>query len=437
MLLPAQIRGLFRGRPRPLPATAFLAGLLLAFLVVYLYSQRWVILYKDDAVAYFPPPEAHGGWRTNIEGRFIRKLGMKAAELEAFGQYSQSVPGGGRCGTLVIKNGWIVGEWYKNEHNLPGPTRDLPMYLSSNGKSLALALFGIMVKDGREGRIPLAIDRHDRLYDQRWLAEGFPLSDPRKAEITFEQVFQHVSGLCPERTAANRIVEQGRNDWRDYRAWVLGHDRRYPQTASLYFDPGRPEGWRGTGTDAGGTLRAELYSEQYGSHLQAYSSLAFCHLGLVFQNVYGMDAGDLLRDRLLAPLGISQFAFNDQPAKDIKWFSGGGLKLTTRDYGRFAYFLLRDGRWKQERLVPEGWIEHFRGSTRYSNMRSNANGVFGKQYPADMFQIWGAGLNWAFIVPSLDLIALRTSKVDMDLHDEVQADFLKFLFAAVEGYRSE
>ena len=105
--------------------------------------------------------------------------------------------------------------------------------------------------------------------------------------------------------------------------------------------------------------------------------------------------------------------------------------MIPRDYARFAYLLSRDGRWGETQIAPSGWVERFRTSSAYPNVRSNIDGVFGKQYPADMFRIAGSGLNWAFIVPSLDLIALRTGRADNRMWQEVEAKFLKLLFASV------
>ena len=105
--------------------------------------------------------------------------------------------------------------------------------------------------------------------------------------------------------------------------------------------------------------------------------------------------------------------------------------MTPRDYARFAYFLLRDGRWKEEQIVPASYIQRFRTSAQYPNIRSNQDGYFGEQYPKDMFRIAGSGLNWAFMVPSLDLIALRTGRASNAIWDEVQQEFLRKAFAAV------
>lgn len=366
---------------------------------------------------YFPPPETEGGWRKDTNPDFVRGEGLDPNRLEEFGRYNLSVPNtnwqpyADYQGILVIKDGWIVGEWY----NTP-EARNFKTYLSSNGKAVAAICFGIMAQDSRNGQISLKIGPRSKLYDRNWIPEAFPLSDPSKAQITFEQVLRHTSGICPERTGMGEAIEQGRNDWTDYEDWLLGHDAQWPQTGHIYFPPGQPEGWAG--------------KEVWAEHEGGYSSVAFGHLGLILANVYQKPAGEFLWDRLLEPIGFEGIDFHAPPSEEIQWFSAGGLRMTPRDYARFSYFLLRDGRWNDHQIVDASWVEKFRKSTAYINIRSNHDGFFGP-YPKDMFRIAGSGLNWAFIVPSLDLIAIRTGRANNGQWDEVEQQFLQKLFAAV------
>lgn len=368
---------------------------------------------------YFPAPETQGGWRKNTGADFVRSLGLNPERLEEFGRYNLSVPNGtwtpysNYQGILVIKNGWIVGEWY----NVP-EAQTFPTYLSSNGKAVSIAAFGMVLEDVRLGSLPFTLSESSPLYDRRWLPEGFPLSDARKEGITFEHVFQHTSGLCPERTASGEDVEAGRDEWTDYVSWVVGQAEQWPQTARLYFPPGHIEGYEG--------------KERSGQHYQAYSSVAFCHIGLVLESIYGQPAHQFIWDRLLQPLGFGAVDYHSPPDSKHRWFSAGGLRMTPRDYARFAYFLIHDGRWGDQQLVQASWIQKFRNSSRYANIRSNVDGVFGDQYPAEMFRIAGSGLNWAFMIPSKQLIAVRTGRASNSRWQEVEKKFLEHLFQVLD-----
>ena len=202
--------------------------------------------------AYFPPPESEGGWRKNTDPDFIRSLGVDPVKLEEFGKYNMSLYShSGKKGCIVIKNGWIVGEWYEGtgaETYLNG--------IASNSKAWAMLLFGILATEDPRFSV------ESKVYDPRWLPEGFPLSDPRKSEITFEHIFKHTSGILSESTGDTNSAD----NW-NFQMYTVGRDQNYPESASLYSDPG-------TKSD--------------------YSSVAYNHLTLVFRNATGMFAKDYL-----------------------------------------------------------------------------------------------------------------------------------------------
>src|SRR3954468_24140069 len=98
-------------------------------------------------VSYFPPSEANGGWRQTTRANKSRSLGMEPTGLAALGSYAMSLPyerySTGVSGyalqnkaVLVIKNGWIVGEYYNGTS-----ARTAVYYLASNGKTFAMMLF--------------------------------------------------------------------------------------------------------------------------------------------------------------------------------------------------------------------------------------------------------------------------------------------------------
>ncbi len=369
---------------------------------------------NSKSIDYFPPPKKNGGWRKNVDPDFVRSLGMDKERLEEFGAYNLSVPNktnwkpySEHKGVMVIKNGWIVGEWYEGDKS-----DTFLQYLASNGKSFAMVCLGIIFEECKKGRLPFKIDLESKVYDPSWLPEGLPLSDPRKSEITFSHIFKHCSGLCPESEEAGRYQQD-----KNFSLWVLGKEPKYNETRSLYYEPGRPEQFAGN----------------------TYTSIGFQHLGLVIPHLIGKPAHEFLWERFLEPIGFSGIDYF-QPAHEwsvgkenakMKWHAAGGLRMTPRDYGRFAYLLLRNGRWEDQQVVPAQWMSRLSTASEYPNFQSNEDGRFGVRYPKDMFRIYGSGLSWAFMVPSLDLIALRTSRADNAHLDEVQKKFLQTLFDAV------
>ncbi|MFC2076547.1 serine hydrolase domain-containing protein [candidate division KSB1 bacterium] len=347
---------------------------------------------------YYPPPETEGGWRVVSGPEQVRSLGLDPEKLEEFGRYNLSIKSSsGVKGCIVIKDGWVVGEWYEGEG-----AETFQNYISSNGKAWGMLLYGILMEEAEKGNLPFSLGLGSKLYDKRWLAEGFPLSDPRKAEITFEQLFKHRSGILPESAGDTRWGP----DW-DFRSYTVGHDPDYPKSAKLLFDPG---------TD------------------YDYSSVSFNHLSLVFRNITGVKSSEYLWQKMLEPIGFGEVSYWDHEGMgDYDWAPSGqtGPKMTTRDYARLAYLLLRSGRWADEQIFTADYLEIFTSSPDYPNIRSNIDSYFGDQYPKDLFRTGGSGLNWAYVVPSLDLVAVRTSRASNALWDEVKINFLQKLFAAL------
>ncbi|NLD43592.1 MAG: serine hydrolase [Chloroflexi bacterium] len=360
---------------------------------------------------YYPPPESRGGWRTNTDPAFLRSLGLDPDGIRALLEWNVAIPAAPwepydrYAASLVIKDGWLVGEAY----NVPA-ARTFRQYLASNGKAFSIGLFGLLVEEGAAGRARHAVDLASPLYDRRWLPEGWPLSDPRKAAITFEQVFTHSTGILPE----DREQERNNPAVADFVAYTLGHDAAHPEARDLYYDPGHPERYAGS----------------------AYSSVAFNHLAMVLPHLTGLPAHRALEERLLAPLGIEAPDYNISPAWNPpgpgnRWAPCGALRLAPRDYARYAYLLLRDGAWQGQSLIPQGYLRRFTRGVDAPNTLSNAAGAFGPQYPRDMFRIAGSGLSMAFMVPSHDLIWLRTSRAPNERRDEVVSRSLEMLFAAL------
>ena len=315
----------------------------------------------------------------------------------------------------IIGDGWVIGEWYAHKGE-----ESEKVYVASVGKSFTLACFGIAVRDGISDNSPVAVDRSSKLYDKRWLQLGFPLSDPRKQEITFEQVFRHTAGFGPE----GLKDESGRNQWKNYRAWVVGRDPRWPQTQKLFYSPGHPQEF------------AE--HERWGDHEGTYSSLGFAHIGLVLSKLYSMPASEFLWSRLLEPIGFSGIEFYNPPSPpEIKWFTGGGLKMRPIDLARFAYLMLHNGNWDGEQLLPEEWVESFVSTPYYQNLRSNVDGYLGERYPKDMYRMFGSGGNFVFIIPSLDMIVVRTGRLHNFFLEKLQHDFLRRAFNMIPAYRTD
>jgi hypothetical protein len=363
--------------------------------------------------SYFPPSEANGGWRKRTTSAEVRALGMDAARLSQLGQYLMAQPyenyATGVSGykpsnkaAIVVKGGWIVGEYY----NQSGANRAL-YYLASNGKTMAMLLTGHVA----QYRPELNLTTGSKLYDRRWLPEGFPLSDPGKSSITFDQMFRHSSGIIPE--DAHQIASgavQTESTW-DFAPFTVGKDAQWPQSARLWFSPGDLSDYSGGRT---------------------YSSVAFNHLSLIFENVSGKEAGQYLESALLKPIGVGRVAYKVTSGMDgTRFAAAGNALMAARDFMRVGYLMLHEGSWNGRRLFSSSWIRRFTGSTAYPNLRSNRDCRYGAKYPRDLYKTTGSGVNWVIVVPSLDLLLTYNGRTPRSRSAEIERESLKRLFAAV------
>lgn len=362
---------------------------------------------------YFPPSEAVGGWRKATDSTQILGLGVDAGKLAGLGSYLTSLPyesyNTGVSGyspsnkaAIVVKNGWIVGEYYNQASAATGV-----YYLASNGKTFAMLLAGHMAREYPQHGFGLA----SQLYDQRWLPQGLPVTDARKADITFDQVFRHTSGIIPEveDPIASSAVQPG-TTW-NFAPVTVGTDADYPVTAPLYFAPGEPSTYTKGST---------------------YSSVAFNHFSLIFSNVTGLEASVYLHRAILEPIGVGRMAYKRTTGMgDYVWATAGNGLSSARDFARLGYLMLHEGRWDGIEIFEAAWLRQFTTSPVYRNIRSNVDCRWGNKFPSDMYRTTGSGQNWALVVPSLDLVLTFNGRTPKSLASAIDATSLNKLFAAV------
>ena len=109
-------------------------------------------LRADDAKPkhYFPPPESKGGWRSLLpatgdpdaaqKAKIANTTGVDWDKLEE--AWKVNAESDGSSGLLVIRHGYIVGEWYKDADK----AKAFNIYSSS--KAYTSLAFGMLLADG-------------------------------------------------------------------------------------------------------------------------------------------------------------------------------------------------------------------------------------------------------------------------------------------------
>src|SRR5262245_52696134 len=151
---------------------------------------------------YFPPPESKGGWRSLLptggipddkQKEEIRLLaGIDWDKLQE--AWVLNAAQEGATGLLIIRRGYVVGEWYKD------CDKEKAFNIYSSSKAYTSVALGLLLANFGNLALPngkkLTLDT--KVCNEEWLPETLPLPDPRKAAITVRNLLNMASGIGGE-----------------------------------------------------------------------------------------------------------------------------------------------------------------------------------------------------------------------------------------------
>ena len=265
---------------------------------------------------------------------------------------------------LVARHGKLVAENY-----FGGASSATVFDLRSVTKSVVSILTGIAIQNGSLPNVdatvgayidaPYSLDAGDRAVSVRQL-------------LTMSSRYQW-----------------NENSADDYNLWVLSTDH-------VQFLLDRRQ------TDPAGTF--------------TYNSAAVNLLGQVLQDAVAKPLPDFATEVLFQPIGITSVRWEDLEPNMVN--AGSGIKMTAPDLLRFGQLLLQRGRSASRQVVPESWIDA--GTTPQFNWREQYGAQRGTTYgylwwvaqpPATVATFaWGYGGQFAYVVPSLDLVVVATTE---------------------------
>ncbi len=284
----------------------------------------------------------------------IDPAGLETARAYAF------APERHTQGVVVVHGGEIVAEWYAE-----GADADSWAASWSMAKSVTGAVVGIAID---EGAIP-GVDEPMSTYIDGWAGTD-------REDIRLEDVLQMSSGL----------------DW----------DEAYSGTASDSEVIRMVAGEAHQLTFAASRPLADPPGTRFN-----YSSGDAMLLSGVVEAATGEPLGDYARRALLDRIGMEPVDW---------WADVDGHTLgyccfdtTSRDFARLGLLYLRDGRWGDEQVVPEEWVEASLAPGPASD------GAYGYQWwlgdpdgvPEDHFSAQGHDGQTIDVIPSLDLVVVR------------------------------
>lgn len=266
---------------------------------------------------------------------------------------------------LVVYKDQIIAEKYDQ-----GFEKDTRMHGWSMTKSITSTIYGVLQTQGR-------IDIHSETGIEQWM------NDERK-KITYSNLLQMNSGL----------------------EWVEGYFSFRSDATPMIFQAedmgqsqidkpltGKPdESWyysSGTTNLLSGPLLKNIFNDQ-----QEY--LDFWYRELI--DKIGMHSAIIETDMSGTYIG-SSYGF-----------------ATTRDWAKFGLLYLKEGNWNGEQILDTTWVKYASTPTNTSKGRYgaqfwlNAGGHF-PDAPRDMYSCNGFQGQYVFIIPSKDLVIVRTGLI--------------------------
>jgi CubicO group peptidase (beta-lactamase class C family) len=268
---------------------------------------------------------------------------------------------------LVTRNGYIVSENYFGEG---GAT--IPHDLQSTTKSIASVMTGIAMDKGY-------FNINDKVVNLFSNYSNIQNVDVYKSAITVENVLTQKHGFY----------------WREV---PLSNDTNTPMIASSDWIK----------------FVLDLPMAATPGTLFNYSTGNSALMGGMIKAKTPYKPEDFAKAFLFDPIGITS---QDWWCKDAKGMihTGGCLKLTSQDLARFGFLILNNGKWNGQQIVSKTYLDAAYNPQTYNQF----HGSYGYQMwlvPATVngHTYWmrssvGAGGQYTFVVPELDLVVVSTA----------------------------
>ena len=320
-------------------------------------------------------------WRS---GAVASDVDGRGVDAEFAAQFGNSDLYGETLAFIVVHRGVVVAERYASTVD---PTTRLISW--SMAKSITDALVGMCVKDGL-----LALDEPARI--SVWASD-------ERSGITLEHLLQMRSGLrwvedYVDGESSDVIAMLFGTGKDDHAAYAIGCPLRHEPGSTWEYSSGT--------TNVIARIVGDVLGDRAGSH----------------------ERMDGLHRRLFGTLGMDA----DPRFDAAGTFVGSSyVYASARDFARFGYLYLRDGVWGDERLLPEGWVDHARRQHVVDTDSTLGYGSHWWTLPEEPDALVASGYEGQHIVvcPSRDLVVVRLGKTVADLRPNVLASLRRVIAA--------
>ena len=320
-------------------------------------------------------------WST---GELTGEVDASLVEMELDAEMADASRFGQTLALVIVHRGRLVAERYAQSVT---PATTLISW--SMAKSITDALVGMCVGDGLVSLdAPAAVDA--------WKHDG-------RSTITMQHLLEMRSGL-------RWVEDYVDGETSDVIAMLFGDGKgdhaAYAVACPLESPPGSSWVYSSGTTNVITRILGDAVGDRDGSH----------------------ERMDGLLGRLFATLGMVA-----EPRFDgAGTFVGSSyVYASARDFARFGYLYLRDGVWGDERLLPEGWVDHAR---RQHVIDADSGLGYGSHWwtlPEEPDALVASGYEGQHIVvcPSRDLVVVRLGKTSAELRPNVLASLRRLVAA--------
>src|SRR5690606_24685916 len=261
---------------------------------------------------------------------------------------------------LILYKGHILAERYGD-----GFDKDTPILGWSMTKSVLATCYGILEHQGK--------------LEMDWPAPIPEWKDDRRKDITLDHLLRMQSGL----------------------AWDEDYSTISDVTRMLFLESDMTKAQRGK--------RAVAAPTQVWNYSSGTTNLLSGILRQQFRE--HQDYLDFPYHALIDKIGMYSMVLEADLAGN--YVGSSYAWASTRDWARFGQLYLERGQWNGERLFDGEWVDYITRPTAHSNGTYGAHFWLNAQgkypgVPKDMFSCNGYQGQYIFVIPSKDLVVVRT-----------------------------
>lgn len=320
-----------------------------------------------------PTPNPALAWPTGSHAEPVASVEQVISQSTLHGPGARAV--------VVIHQGKLIAQYYG-----PGFSASTRLLGWSMTKSVTAALIGIRIADGE-----LFLDR----------ASFWPSPSAGKEQISLGDLLSMQDGLLfnEEYGAVSDV------------------------TRMLYLEP-----------DMAAFLKARPVAHPPRT-VWNYSSGTTVFLSQLWQQSVGSGSLAFPQQRLFAPLGMSSAVLEADARGTL--VGSSYLYATAQDWARFGQFLLQDGVWNGQRILPAGYVQHITTATELSKGQYGRGQIWrvgpGRDddptknpdaengLPSDTFWLAGHDGQTVAVMPSKQLVVVRMGLTPSALRYRPQA----------------